>query len=388
MKVLHVAPSIARSYGGPSQSLAGYAHAARIAGAEVTVAAPACSSEDAAVLAQFVPASSLHFFRSYGGGAFTTSPRLVRWVARSASSFDVVHVHGLLNPVSSLALRAAHQAGAPTIIRPFGTLSRYTFEHRRAALKRAYFGVLERDNLRSAAALHFTTTAERDEAEWHEIDFSARSFVVPPPFVTVPHETAIAQPDSEEGLVVFLSRLNPVKNVEALISAWPGVKARIPAARLVIAGAGDADYGTRLKDDVALLGIGGSVTFPGFVSGKEKAALLSAASVFVLPSHHENFGIAVLEALAAGVPVVVSNNVQLAPFIASNELGIITSSESNDLSDALITALSDTSLRERVRHAGPLAVEREYSPQAIGPLLMSMYAAAATTPTNLAEHHA
>jgi glycosyltransferase involved in cell wall biosynthesis len=377
MRVLHVAPSIARSYGGPSQSLAAYAHAARMAGAEVTVAAPACSSEDAAALAQFVPTSSLHFFRSYGSGAFTTSPRLVRWVSRSASAFDVVHVHGLLNPVSSLALRAAHQAGAPTIIRPFGTLSRYTFEHRRGTLKRAYFGVLERENLRSAAALHFTTAAERDEAAWHDIDFSGRSYVIPPPYVTTPHEAALAPAERNEPVVLFLSRLNPVKNLEALIAAWPQVRAHVPRARLVIAGTGDAEYSSRLRDQVEHLDVGDTVRFAGFVSGRDKAVLISSASVFVLPSQHENFGIAVLEALAAGVPVVVSDRVQLAPFITANELGFVTSSESEDVSDALVRALLDTALRDRVRESGPAAVMRDYSPQSIGPLLMAMYAAAA-----------
>jgi glycosyltransferase involved in cell wall biosynthesis len=351
----------------------------------VSVAAPACSSEDAAALAQFVSTSSLHFFRSYGSGAFTTSPRLVRWVSRSASAFDVVHVHGLLNPVSSLALRAAHQSGTPTIIRPFGTLSRYTFEHRRGTLKRAYFGVLERQNLRSAAALHFTTAAERDEAQWHDIDFTGRSFVVPPPYVTTPHETAARRDDTKEPVAVFLSRLNPVKNVEALIAAWPAVRARVSRARLVIAGTGDAEYSGRLLEQVAQLGLADSVSFAGFVSGRDKAGLLASASVFVLPSHHENFGIAVLEALAAGVPVVVSDRVQLAPFIMANELGFVSSTDSGELSNALVRALLDTALRHRVLEAGPAAVMRDYSPQVIAPLLMSMYTAAAAGLPALAE---
>jgi glycosyltransferase involved in cell wall biosynthesis len=168
-----------------------------------------------------------------------------------------------------------------------------------------------------------------------------------------------------------------VKNVEALVAAWPAVRARMHQARLVIAGTGDDHYTARLRDDVDRLAISESVTFSGFVSGKDKALLLASASAFVLPSHHENFGVAVLEALAAGVPVVVSEHVQLAPFVAENNLGLVTSADSGALSEALIKVLTDSSLRTGIRERGPIAVERDYSPAAIAPLLMSMYESAA-----------
>ena len=70
----------------------------------------------------------------------------------------------------------------PVVIGPFGTMSRYTFAHRRTMAKRMYFRAVDAPNLRRAAAIHFTTTAEREEARWHGIDFGDRAHVVPPPY--------------------------------------------------------------------------------------------------------------------------------------------------------------------------------------------------------------
>src|SRR5437868_5181647 len=90
VKVLHVAPSIAQSYGGPTYSLAGYIVASRLAGIDVIVAAPHCAPEDVDAFVSRAGKTELHLFRSVGGGAFAASPTLVRWVKSVAESFDVV----------------------------------------------------------------------------------------------------------------------------------------------------------------------------------------------------------------------------------------------------------------------------------------------------------
>jgi hypothetical protein len=143
VKVLHVTPSIARAYGGPTYSLAGYARAALDEGAEISVAAPAPTAGDK-WLAEMIPEAAVYAFRTYGRGAFLASTDLQSWLRRNASRYDVVHVHGLLNPVSSLAARMCVRRGWPVVIRPFGTLSRYTYAHRRGTLKLLYRWLLDR----------------------------------------------------------------------------------------------------------------------------------------------------------------------------------------------------------------------------------------------------
>jgi glycosyltransferase involved in cell wall biosynthesis len=371
VKVLHVAPSIQQSYGGPTQSLAGYAVASRSAGIEVAVAAPRCSSEDLESFKARAGAIDLHLFQSVGRGGFVTSPSLVKWVSAVAGSFDAVHVHGLFNPTSSFSARAAIASRAPTVIRPFGTLSKYTFHHRRTSLKRAYFGAIDRRNLLAASAVHFTTERERDEAAWHGIDFAGRSFVIPPPSID---ENSSSQPANRyDDTVLFLGRINPVKNLESLIDAWPLVRRKASHLILEIVGDGDAAYVATLRDRVMKNGTDSSVIFRGFLTGEKKAAALSRASVVVLPSHHENFGVAAIEAIRAGVPVVLSREVHLADFVEREKLGKIVEGNSAPLADAIVEVAGDSSLRQRVATRGSDLVSANFSPAAVGKLLSRMY---------------
>lgn len=375
MKVLHVTPSVARSYGGPTQSLAGYAVAASNAGIDASIAAPRCDSEDINAFVKRAPNAKLHLFGAYGSGAFATSPSLIRWVGSSAAEYDVIHVHGLFNPISTFAARAAFRVGRAVVIRPFGTLSEYTFGHRRTALKNAYFSLVERRNIVEAAALHFTTNTERDSATWHNVDFGDRAHVVPPAWLGRDYQSS-ERASSRGQIVLFLGRISPIKNIETLLDAWPSVLKCKPSATLVIAGGGDQTYSSELQRRADKLGIRDSTSFSGFLSGPEKQTLLSSASVLALPSHHENFGIAVLESLDAGVPVVITPEVQLADFVRRHDVGIVAQSTPAAVASAIVDTLNDATLGARTRQIGAEIVAKEFAPPVIGDLLSSMYHAA------------
>ena len=367
MKILHVAPSIERAYGGPTQSLAGYISASRTVGADVDVAAPFPSIREVDVLND-AGAGRVRTFTGYGRGSTAASPSLLRWVAAHSRSYDVVHVHGLFNFISTFAARAAIRAGSAVVIRPFGTLSRYTFEHRRGALKRPWFENLERPNLNRAAAVHFTTATERQEAEWNRLGLGNRAYVVPPPFIS----SSPALPGIRNRLVaLFLGRLHPVKNVEALIDAWPAVRARHAHATLRVIGEGSRTYQEKLRQRA-----GSGIEFTGFLSGADKSQALSNATILVLPSLHENFGMVVVEAIAAGLPVVVSEHVQLRDFIAANDLGIVTGDSPDSIARAINAAFSDADLQDRVARNGRRLVGETYNTETIGKQLQTMYLSA------------
>ncbi|HWZ61152.1 MAG TPA: glycosyltransferase [Gemmatimonadaceae bacterium] len=366
MRVLHVMPDLARSYGGPIEALIGFVEAFLDAGGSetaVTIAGPTA------------PNGELDWLRAQMPGAtiITASrlrvPRLVRRLAPAA---DVVHVHGLLNPVSSGGAGAALARERPLIIGPFGTLSRYTFTHRRAVLKRLYFLSVDAPHLRRAAVVHFTTAAERDEAAWHGIDFGNRAHVVPPPWRGGTLGPAVARTGET---VLFLSRLHPKKGLELLLEAWPAVRRVRPGARLVIAGAGEPGYTATLRR--AADGVDG-IEFVGFVAGDAKAARLAGADVFVLPSFNENFGIAVLEAVAAGLPVVVSPGVQLAPWVESRAVGRVAARAPDALAIAIDGTLRDAALRARVAQCGAGFVVEDFGPARVAPALLSMYVSSQT----------
>ena len=373
MRVLHVAPSIEQSYGGPTRSLAAYLAASVHAGIDAHVAAPNATADDVGYLERSGSGSVLTF-ESSGQGGLARSPSLVRWVAKNAASYEVVHVHGLFNFVSSLSSKAAISAGVPLVIRPFGTLSRYTFTHRRAMLKRGWFNVLERPNLLGASAIHFTTSTERDRAAWHNLPLAGKAHVVPPPYL---HSTKpeSASPGVARDTVLFVGRLHPIKNLEALIDSWPSVVARHPGIKLIMAGAGEPAYERALRERAIGVGASASVSFAGFLSTPEVDIALSRAAVFVLPSHHENFGMAALEAIAAGVPVVFSPDVQLSDFVSEKELGVVAEASPARLADAIAGVLSNQELRDRVASSGNRIVSECYSVETIGAKLRTMYLA-------------
>jgi glycosyltransferase involved in cell wall biosynthesis len=377
VKVLHVTPSIARAYGGPTYSLAGFARSAIEEGAEVAVAAPAPTAGDK-WLSGMIPEAPVYTFRTYGRGAFLASSDLQGWLRRNGGRFDVVHIHGLLNPVSSLAARTCVRNGWPVVIRPFGTLSRYTYAHRRGTLKQLYRWLLDRPNLERVSAVHFTTTVERTESAWQNIEWGTRACVIPPAWLESASNGGERPAATDTQTVLFLSRLHPVKRVEQLLDAWPAVRQRHPDARLVIAGDGDPAYAAKLRARTESLD--GSVTFAGYVEGDAKRALLQGARIFVLPSLHENFGIAVLEAIAGGLPVVVSPEVQLSSFVNEHSLGVVTEASPTALANAIGSALEDRVMRERCRKQGPALVSRYFSPHAIGTQLLDMYRYATSHP--------
>jgi glycosyltransferase involved in cell wall biosynthesis len=377
VRILHIAPNVARAYGGPTYSLVGYSAAAASRGVEVVIAAPRPPAEDVEWLSGELPYARLALFTGYGKNAFVFSPALYRWLRKAGTEFDVVHVHGLLNAISSLSSRLCVSRGWPVAIRPFGTLSGYTVSHRRGAMKQLYFAVLERPTLRRASALHFTTEVERDESLGHEIEWGARAFVIPPPVRDGEGERPRTARSTSNVLVI--ARLNPVKRLELLLDAWPLVMERVPAARLAIAGEGSGDYERSLRRRAANLGE--SVRFVGNVQGIAKQRLLDESDLFVLPSLHENFGIAVLEALAAGLPVVITPQVQLADFVVEHELGRIAEDSAAALADAIVRALGDSRLRARCRHDGARIVSEHFSRTLIGDKLVEMYRFAIAHPS-------
>lgn len=372
-------PSLARAYGGPVSALLGYLDASRQAGIATKVLAPHADAADVEAFQEASPGTDVLTFAAAGPGHLALSPGLDRWIARHGRNHDVVHVHGLLNLVSSRAAKATLRLRRPLVVCPFGTLSRYTVAHRRSWQKRLFFKTLEYPNLRRASAVHFTTSTERDEASWHGLGLGDRAYVVPPPWRSTAE--VLAAPNragNSDEVVLFLSRLHPVKGLEILLDAWPQVRVSRPGARLIIAGEGEFSYSQSVRARaVHRGGENAGIVFAGFVSGQSKAALWRRADVFVLPSQHENFGMVVVEALAWGIPVVLSPEVQLAPFVTHHRLGVIASREPAALAEAILRALTDTSLRGRVSAAAPSLVAKEFSPEVVGQQLYTMYEEAA-----------
>lgn len=365
-------PSVSRNFGGPVESLLGYAKAAEKEKITVEVAAPECEKKEMDWLKDQLPGIDFYLFKSMGRHTWITAPGMWRWLKKSGKTYDVIHIHGLFNPVSSFSATICRKRGFPYVIRPFGTLSGYTFSRNRW-FKKPWFQFIDKPNLNGADGIHFTTEAEFREANRLGIPLEKKKWVVPPPFRGEMSGDITSEDKFKEPVCLYMSRLHPIKNIEVLLHAWSDVSNKIPKAKLLIAGSGDKSYEQSLQKLANNLNLSDSVEFKGFVTGNEKSDLLKKSWVFALPSQHENFGIAVLEAIAAGLPVVISPEVQLADFVKATDTGQVVPREPKEIADEIIQLFKDEDYRNRMTTKGPEEVEKAFSLEKVGRQLNEMY---------------
>ena len=191
----------------------------------------------------------------------------------------------------------------------------------------------------------------------------ARIEVIPNP-VSIPPWNAHASP--RRPIALFLGVVRPEKGIYELLAAWPAVLRALPDARLVIAGSGEL---ARAHDLARELGISGSIDFPGWVGPEEKARLLAKASALVLPSHFEALPMAVLEGMAAGLPIVATR-VGAIPEAVGAEAGLLVPThEVEPLAQALVAALGDGPRRIAMGAAARMRARDNFSAEVVVPAI-------------------
>jgi len=391
MKVLHVIPSISPRRGGPGVAALEMAAALRQRGVEASLLT---TNDDGPGLLADLP---LGRWIDHGGvpllafgrwsppiaplREFAVAPALSQWLAAHLADYDLLHIHALFSYPSTSAMAQARQAGVPYVISTIGQLCHWSLA-RSSRRKRLLLGLIERRNLNGAAALHVTTAAERDQSASLGLDTGA---VVIPLGVHLPTLGAAGDPAGDwagDGAVdgaeagaevgaeagptrfLFLSRIHPKKQLEQLLAAL----ALVPGDWILqIAGEGEPAYQAALQRLADQLGIASRCQWLGFLAGEAKWQALAAADWFVLPSASENFGIAAIEALAAGLPVILSPEVAVAELLRPSGAALICSSEPQALAATLERALAKptAALRQEARR---LAAERFAWPAIAGQL--------------------
>lgn len=274
----------------------------------------------------------------------------------------VVHVHALWEELQHQACRLAQRLSKPYVVSPHGMLDPWSLGQGRWK-KRAYLGWRLRGHLNRAAAIHCTTAAEARLIE--PLGFTAPKWVIPngvdlTEFASPPQPGAMATdfvcrfPQvSGRPIVLFLSRLHPKKGLDLLLPAFAACGH--PEAILVLAGPGAEPYVAGLRAHAIQLGIADRVVFTGMLRGQERVAALRAADLFVLPSYQENFGIAVVEAMAAGTPAIISGQVNLSEELAGQGVGQVVRTEVGDLTRALCEWLASSRRRREAGQQGRTA---------------------------------
>jgi|LakMenEpi03Aug12_release.lakeMendotaPanAssembly.Ray.scaffolds.fasta_scaffold00945_51 glycosyltransferase involved in cell wall biosynthesis len=355
MKILHVIPSISRRRGGPSVAALEMVAALRDRGVDARILT---TNDDGPGLLQELPIGTWSNWEGVPVLAFSRwSPPLKplrefaislafnRWLAAHLKDFDLLHAHAIFSWPSTSAMAQARRAGVPYALSTIGQLCRWSLGHH-SLRKRLLLHLIERRNLEGAASLHFTTSSEQEEAS--DLGLPTPSFVLPlgvhlpGQAIPVGHKQADQHARKAPCRFLFLSRLHPKKQLENLLDALALLRGRQPNASwlLQIAGDGDPSYLSSLRQRARRLQIDEHLQWLGYVEGERKWHTLDAADWFVLPSASENFGIAAIEALAAGTPVILSTGVAVAEAITAAEAGRLCDPEPYALSLVLEESLA------------------------------------------------
>ncbi|GAB4516146.1 MAG: glycosyltransferase [Phycisphaerales bacterium] len=359
MKILHLCTSVDPSTGGPANVLARLTPAQVARGHEVrivTMDTPDRVSDVRPAL-EGAGVRLMHPQRPATGPLAPLGVKRLLGEAMEGWTPDVGHIHGLWQALPHVGSSVLRKRGVPYVFRPCGMLDPTVLAMGGALKKRVFLAVRGKGDLNGASGLHFTTTTERDLVA--PMGLRPEAFVIPngidwSEYEALPERGAYRASSGigDAPLVVFFSRVHEKKGLDILL---PAFAQGAPAdARLVLVGPGEAGYVASLEREAARLGIGERVVFTGMIRGADRFAPVVDADLFCLPSYQENFGVAVVEALACGTPVLISDQVNIFQDVVDAGVGRAEPCDIEQTAGALSAMLAD---RHALREMGARARE-------------------------------
>ncbi|MEJ2670839.1 MAG: glycosyltransferase [Deltaproteobacteria bacterium] len=391
MKILHAIANLAPRYGGPSKACWEMARAVAQLGHEVSIYT---TNQDGPGKLQapldrpeYRDGVEIRYFPIQPPRFWGTSLPLALALRRKIPAFQVVHIHSLYLFHDLVAGHLCRRYNIPYLMRPHGTLD--PFIHRRHRGRKALMEwAFEHRNIRGAAALHFTTAEEAALAA--PFTFQTPGVVVPlgidpGEFARLPEPGEFRRRYPEIGdkpIILFFGRINFKKGLDILARAF-GRLARVRQdVHLVIAGPDSDGWEGRVRAWLAAEGALGRTTFTGMLLGPEKLAVWRDADIFVLPSYSENFGLAVIEAMAAGLPVIISDRVNIWREVQAHRAGRVIPCDAAVLAEQLMELLDHPEAAAAMAQRGKNLVQQQFQWPEIGRRLAETYARI------IAEHRA
>jgi glycosyltransferase involved in cell wall biosynthesis len=379
VKILHVVPTYlpATRYGGPIFSVHGLARALAERGHQVDVFTTNVDGdgESDVPLRERVELDGVGvFYFASPMRRLYWSPQMRKALAASIRGYDIAHLHSVFLYPTAAAARAAKNAKVPYVISPRGMLVPELIAAKSRWTKTAWLRLIERRNFAGAAAIHLTSERERDDALRTKMPLPS-SFIVPNGIVLsgAPAPSSVApapSPARYPNTILFLGRINWKKGIDRLISALPYVE----RARLVIAGNDEENLTPRLTELAARLGVADRVEFLGRVDGAAKDELLARATVFALTSMSENFGNAVVEAMAAETPILLTAEVGLSEEVRRARAGVVVPVQPREIGSAIRKLLEDPEERRAMGERGRHVVETRFTWPRVAEEMEAQYA--------------
>ncbi len=311
-----------------------------------------------------------HIWTSYSNG-------MSKFLQENVARFDLIHVHEIWHHAGYAAYRAAKKNEIPFVLTPHGELGEWHLSHK-AMKKRIYMTLILDRILRNADAIHAITPAEKDRIA--ELGYNT-PVTVAPNGIHPDHFDDLPDPSDflnrfpalkRKRVILYLGRLNPTKGLDILARGFSDIARRFPDAVLLMVGP-DEEGGRQVMESILTSeGVLDRTIFTGMLTGEDKLAALSGADIFVLPSYSEGFSIAVLEAMAARLPVVISEGCNF-PEVAENDAGFVVEAKDEPVAEAISALLSDPDLRARMGENGRNLVTERYTWQATASKIADLY---------------
>jgi glycosyltransferase involved in cell wall biosynthesis len=315
---------------------------------------------------------------------FFYAPALGNACAASVKDFDLVYICGTWTYEMIAASKPALRAGIPYVISPRGSFMRWAMEQR-PVRKRAYLRFVERKYIDKAAFIH--CTSEEEVRQTKILGFDTPIELVPNgidlhAFQSLPMSGRLryALKIPPTGTVsLFVGRLHKMKRLDVVIRAFSRVSAGVPDSHLLIVGADEGGMKAELQTLVRELGLTANIHILGLLTGVDLMQAYADSDLLVLVSHRENFGMVVVEAMAAGLPVLVSQEVGLSSDIEDNRAGVVVDVATSQLEDAWRALLLSGEKRATMGRAGRELARTKFSSEAVAKQMLALFESVLST---------
>lgn len=379
MKVLHVIANMSPESGGPVMTLQNLTQALAHEDVHCQIFTTCGNGSDASttldshvLIYRFEPG-----LLAYVWNAYSKKLAAALWNRLEDHTFDLVHVHEPWHYPGFAAFRAARNHKVPYVLTLHGTLDEWCLQHKRLK-KFIYLKLIQDHIIKSSDTLHAHTCAEK--ARISNLGYKTPVFVVPcgidlASFDELPERSEfLATYPSLSGkrVILFMGRLHSKKGLDVLARSYVSLSQKFEDTALLIVGPNEGDTQKRIESILKTSPAFPRTVFTGMLTGKNKLAALASADLFVLPSYSEGFSRAVLESLAAGLPVVISRQCNF-PEVSEYNAGFVVEPDPASVTRAVTALLSNDRLRVRMGHNGRKLVREKYSSRRVAASMADLY---------------
>ena len=328
-----------------------------------------------------------------GSTGWQYSRTLANKLKHSIKQFDIVSISAIWSYPAAIAAFYCGKFNKPYIVSPHGMIYPYTFK-KKYWKKLPYYKFITERILRNASAIHYTTKDERDKCHQY-LQLRNKAFIIPNGLNLDEYKfksnkdglLAIYPHLRNKKVILFLGRITWKKGLDILIDAFGKLAMEREEYHLLIVGNDEGRYIEQIKTRIKMRELkyndlssemtafddSARVTFTGILQGEKKIMAFSGSDIFVLPSYSENFGMTVIEAMASGTPVIISDQVGLSGDINKNDAGIIIETSAQSLYNGLMQLAANEQHRKELSKNGRDMVEKNYSINYVAEKTINIY---------------